>query len=290
MRRDVPFAGVGEPGGSVRLFGVGAGRVHDVALERGERPRRVAARVQRPRRVAVVDQEDEAPRQAPGRGPHPVGRGQIDLAAPPRLRRHAEPFEAAPESRARRRPQPFDEPVAVDVHEHLAQAVDGHRDGVGGQGVEQLVGENHSRNPVRQVGGAAVQAGAVPAQGLRLARPRGRARLHQGQPHCRVQFGMSRFGRVEHVAGELTVAGAGLDEVDLWAPAGEQPAHLVELGGQQRAELRADVHARIEVAGASRPPARAGVVAQRRVVQRQLHERRHRQRSTVADAPDDQGP
>ena len=101
---------------------------------------------------------------------------------------------------------------------------------------------------------------------------------------------MRRFGRVEHVAGELSVAGPDLDEVEPRGAAGvEQPAHLVELGGQQGPELRADVHARVEVARAPRPPGRTGVIAEPRVVQRHFHERGHRHRPAFADAPHDQG-
>ena len=63
----------------------------------------------------------------------------------------------------------------------------------------------------------------------------------------------------------------------------ENREHLGELRGEQLAEQRPDVDARKKIARASRSSGRAGVVADLGVVERELHERGHRQRAVLLD-------
>src|SRR5262245_12079248 len=59
--------------------------------------------------------------------------------------------------------------------------------------------------------------------------------------------------------------------------------HLGELRFDELAEERSDVDAGKEIARASRTPGRADVVADLRIVERQLHERGHGQRAALSD-------
>ena len=141
--RDVLLAGVAQPRRRVaRRLGAG----HRVPRERRQRAGGVRRRVELARLVAVVDQDDEAAPQPPRRLADPVDRAQVDLGAPARLERDAQPrrdTRQAPASTADLRPSQSPERVCRcgDVDVHLAQAVLAHHDLMHRQRVEQLVGD-----------------------------------------------------------------------------------------------------------------------------------------------------
>ena len=283
MRGDVAGPGLREPGRRRAALAADGRAVAPVA---GERAARVRQRVQLARLVAVVDEHQESPRQPPRGLGHPGDGRRADLGAPARLEADAEARQVGPHRR-RRRAEALDEPVAVAVDVHLAHAIGGHHDRVDRQRVEQLVGEHDAPHAGRHAGGRAGQPRGVRPEGGRLGGPRRRTALDQRQAQRPVEVGAGRRQVVQDVAGQAPAPGARLHQ-GRRAAGGGQPPHLGELARQQRAEHRSAVDAGKEIARATGPPVGAGVVAELRMVERQVHVLRERQRTLRADPPDDE--
>ena len=120
-----------------------------------------------------------------------------------------------------------------------------------------------------------------------MRRSRGAASLYEVHLHRLITRRRSCRQRVEHVAHEASVARGRLDEIEGGGTVHQRPA-LRDLRGQAATEQRSDVDAREEVARASGPARFARVVAERGVVERQLHERGECQRPVRANALDDE--
>ena len=112
------------------------------------------------------------------------------------------------------------------------------------------------------------------------------AALDEVQADGRVEGGVRGSGGVEDIACKPPVTGADLDQVKRWAP--EQSPHVGELVRQQLTEERSQIGARKKVARATGPPVGAGVISELRMVKRQLHVLRERERPARADPLDDE--
>jgi hypothetical protein len=69
----------------------------------------------------------------------------------------------------------------------------------------------------------------------------------------------------------------------------EDVKHLGELRGQELAEKRANVDAGKKIARAAGSPIRTGVVAERLIIEGELHERGHRQGTAFTDVVGETG-
>jgi hypothetical protein len=63
----------------------------------------------------------------------------------------------------------------------------------------------------------------------------------------------------------------------------EKAGHFGDLELQQLAEDGPDIDARKKIAGAPRPSGGAGVIAHLRIVEREIHERGHRDRAALTN-------
>ena len=89
---------------------------------------------------------------------------------------------------------------------------------------------------------------------------------------------------VEDVARQASIARADLDEIEVACLAALQLGpDFCNLDGQHLAEQRTDVDARKEVAGSARTLPAGRVVAVKRIVERELRERRDGHRSALTD-------
>ena len=104
-----------------------------------------------------------------------------------------------------------------------------------------------------------------------------------------VEGAIARLRRAEDVGGKLSAAGARFDEIESGFGirdsgfSAEQPRHLRELDLEELAEERADVDAGKKIARAARTSGGAGVVAELRIVEGELHERGHRDRAALTN-------
>src|SRR5207253_11132373 len=121
------------------------------------------------------------------------------------------------------------------------------------------------------------------------------ARFDEMETERIVERGIATFRGAQDVRGETTIARTRLDEIEPGFGIGdsglatEEARHLGELNFEQLAEQRADVDAGKEIARAARTPGGAGVVAKLRMVERELHERGHRNRAAFTDDVGDPG-
>src|SRR5204863_9066335 len=93
----------------------------------------------------------------------------------------------------------------------------------------------------------------------------------------------------ENVRRQAAIPRARLDEIKSWLGARgwglgcKQRRHLCDLHREQFAEYRADVDAGKKIARAAGTLGRAGVVAVIGIVERELHERGHSERTAITD-------
>src|ERR1700758_1683147 len=104
----------------------------------------------------------------------------------------------------------------------------------------------------------------------------------------------------QDVGRESAVSGAGFDQIKdrrrrrglrtplgslsvLSVLCGKNCRHLGDLNLEELAKEGADIDAGKKIARASRPPGRAGVVAELGIVKSRLHERGHRHRAALTD-------
>ena len=183
----------------------------------------------------------------------------------------------------------LDERAVLERHTDLPQfPVSVCRDDVTGQRVEQLVGKQDALAVVGQ-GCRSGHLVSMRREHVDLRRARRLAGFDENEPGRPVGVGMSGGERVEHIACELPVGGTGLDEIECRGAADEGP-HLRELLGEQLAEQRAHIDAGEEMARASGLPGRAGVEAEARMVETQLHERGERHGAESLDALSNERP
>ena len=106
------------------------------------------------------------------------------------------------------------------------------------------------------------------------------AALDEMHSNARVEVGPLAFQRVQDVPRQATVARSCLNEVEWGMGLGAWGLRIAtqvvealgDLHGEQLAEQQSDVDAREEVASAAGAPTGAGVVAEFRVVQREVDE------------------
>src|SRR5262249_39164803 len=93
-------------------------------------------------------------------------------------------------------------------------------------------------------------------------------------------------GSAEDVGRQLSIACAGLDQIEMCSRQGRAAkdlVHLRELHLNQLAKQRTDIDARKKIARATGSPDRAGVVTRLWIVERQIHERGHSDRAALTD-------
>ena len=228
------------------------------------------------------------PADAPGGVADPVHGPEIDLGAPSRFERDAEPVQIRCERRRRRRAfachQPW-RPRYVNVD--LAQTVSAHHDLMHRHRIEQLVRDEDAVKRGGKISGARREPAddLVERRALRVAR--GSAGLDEMEPDAIVERRLAEPQRAQNVGGQSAVARPGLEEIEtgvgIRGSGFEDREHLRELPREQLAEERADVDAGKKIARASRSLGRAGVVTDLGIVKREIHERGHRQQAALLD-------
>ena len=100
-----------------------------------------------------------------------------------------------------------------------------------------------------------------------------------------VEVGMMRLRRAQDVGGQPPVAGAGFDQVEAGSLKSEirNLKYFGELDFEELAEQRPDVDAGKKIARAAGSLGRAGVVAELGIVEREVHERGHRQGAALTN-------
>ena len=178
--------------------------------------------------------------------------------------------------------------LSATAHVDLAQAVVAHHHLVNRHGVEQFVGDEHTFEGLRECRGARDQPIGDIAERLPLRGSGCGAGFDKVQANGLVERGVALARGAKDIGGQATAAGAGFDEVNVdWQPSTvdcrlEQFSHLGHLNCEELAEQRSDIDAGKKIARAARPLGRAGVVAELGIVERQIHERGHRQRGPRA--------
>src|ERR1051325_4357061 len=91
-----------------------------------------------------------------------------------------------------------------------------------------------------------------------------------------VEGGIAPFRGAQNVGGQTAVSSTGLDQIETLKSEFRTLKYLGELDFQELSEQRAHIDARKKTARAPRTLGGAGVVAERGIVEREIHERGHR--------------
>ena len=243
--------------------GQGSARAAPVVVERG-------------RRVAVVDQQQQALREAAGSARDPGVGCEADLGPLALGERDALGVQAGLERRRRRRPAGIGEAAVDDRHVDLVQAPGGPDDAMRRQRVEHLVPEHE---PLDR--GLVVRFDDVAEARPQLLEAT-RLDLHRPVAEGLGEVGLGRPDAVDERRRQRPGAGAVLADRER-RRASQRGPHVDREPGDRLAEDRMGLGRREEVAVASRPRGGAAVVAALGVVERELHEPGERHRARRGD-------
>ena len=281
VRGDVGFAGMLQKIGELRMLFVGC-----------QRAGRVGGAVQLALVMAVVNERDESAAQRFGCGLRPVFCGQIHFGAPADAHLRAGAREVFGDAWSRKLFEALDETPVHEIYENFPKPGVGHHNRVRRQRIEELVRINDAVNVFWKRGCAVRKQGRVRPERLDLGGARDRRLFDERKANSGVELGVGSLRCVQHITGQTAGASAGLDQVERWGLGtgdlglclNQHAPHFGELLSQQLTEDGADVDAGKKIARTSGLLGRAGVVAEFRMVERDLHELREADGAARPDA------
>ena len=233
--------------------------------------------------MTVVDEHDGAPLQAARRRRHPRIDGQADLGALTLRQRHAFRGEAGGKGGRGRCGLHVDEMVGIGSDQDLHQLATTDNHAVGRQGIEDLVGEDDADD--RLTGGAWIDQHVQVAEGTEtlgqgLEAPRFDLDRVIAKDACESR--PVELEALEDRQREGPGAGAELAQDERIRPSQALP-DLLQSTRDGGSEDRMGLWRGQEVARSTRTSVRSPVIAAGRVVERQLHEARERDRPVSLD-------